>query len=80
MEFRKEVRNAIALKLNYAFTTESLCRYDSLVKMVGFTACDCGGGFNMDCADNLISDSLIGATLACPYIESSVTVRRFMKQ
>lgn len=75
IEFRTQVRDAIALKLNYAFTTESLCRYESLVKSVGFASCDCNGGFDMDCADNLESDLLIGATLACPYIETSLTVR-----
>jgi hypothetical protein len=73
IEFRTQVRNAIALKLNYAFTTESLCRYESLVKSVGFASCACSGGFDMDCSDNLKSDLLVGATLACPYIESSLT-------
>jgi hypothetical protein len=74
ISFRNAINNAIVNKLAFAYTTEALCRYDSLVKAVSYIACDCNADiYDGDCAHgDLRSSYLIGALAACPFIESSL--------
>lgn len=76
ISFRNAINNAIVNKLAFAYTTEALCRYDSLVKAVSYIACDCNADiYDGDCAHgDLRSSYLIGALAACPFIESSLNV------
>lgn len=74
-QFTEEVGKAIADDVSTAFLTESLCRFDNLLKTVGAVACDCTAARGLgSCFSSGAGARQIGVGRVCPSLNNSISV------